>query len=124
MLWHLSVFLCYSDRAVQAGEPMTADGDKPSRPGVFALTGLFISEQAMFGEGIGFFRHDHVIECSDINQCEGVFHFFRDGFIGLRGFGQSGRVIVAQNTGRRVVMQGGFDDLTRIHASAVNGASE
>lgn len=78
----------------------------------------------MFGEGIGLFADDDMIEGPHLYDIEGFPDPRGDGPVRLAGIGDAGGVVMAQDAGGGVVIQSRLDDFAGKDARAVDGAPE
>jgi hypothetical protein len=78
----------------------------------------------MLGEGIGAFRHHDMIDDPNIDQPERRFELVGNQSVRLTGLRHAGGVVMAQDAGRRVVKESGFDDFAGVDARAVDCAPE
>ncbi len=78
----------------------------------------------MFGEGIGLFADDDMIEGPHLYDIQGFLDPRGDGPVRLTGLGIAGRMIMAQDAGGGVVIQSRLDDFAGKDARAVDGAPE
>ena len=68
-------------------------------------------KQAVFGKGIRLaIANDKVIQHPDLHQGQGFFQFFGDLFVRDAGFGNAGRMVMGENDGCGIVVQGLFYD--------------
>ena len=66
----------------------------------------------------------HMIQYAGADHVQSVFEGGGQGPIGLAGFWVTGGMIVNHNDGRSIVLQGDLDHLSRVHARAIQSASE
>lgn len=78
----------------------------------------------MFGEGIGLFADDDMIEGPHFYDIQGFLDPRGDGLVRLAGIGDAGGVVMAQDAGGGVVIQSRLDDFAGKDARAVDGAPE
>src|SRR5580700_7671235 len=68
--------------------------------------------------------HDDVVEQTDVHQSQCLFHPLCDELVRLRRFCHAARVIVRDDHGGGIALQGELHDLPRMHAGAVNRAAK
>jgi len=86
---------------------------------------LACSYQPPFCKGTCLVASDHeVVKRPDFHQSQCIFQPAGDGFVGAAGLGNSGRVIVSEDDGRRVKRKPPLHDLPRVDAGPVDGAAK
>jgi hypothetical protein len=65
-----------------------------------------------------------MIEQANVDQRERFLDALGDQLVGLTRFGDAGRVVVRNDDGGGVALQGQLDDFSRMHARAVNRAAK
>lgn len=74
--------------------------------------------------GTGPVTYDQVVQQPDIEELERRLYAPGDALIGLAGLGDPGRVIVGEDYGRRIDLQGLLDDFPGVDTGAVDSAAE
>src|ERR1700722_12588661 len=67
---------------------------------------------------------DDVIQKANVHEAQRLLDSLSNQFIGLAGLGDTRRMIVSDDHGGRVALQGELDDLARMHAGAVDRAAK
>ncbi len=65
-----------------------------------------------------------MIEQADVDQRQGLLDAVGDELVRVAGFGDPGGVIVRDDDGGTVPLEGALDHLARMHAGPVNGAAK
>ena len=81
-------------------------------------------KQSMFGEGIGLFAHDQMIQDIDLHHSQRLFNQVGDVLVSPTGIRHAGRMVMTQDAGGGVVFHSGLDDFAGMDACAIDRAPE